>query len=103
MSVLTLDQIKEHLRLELDDDSRDEYLRELEEQAIDYASQFMGRPVPWATDEHSEYVPAAVQRALLLLIADFDQHRENIVVGTIVNNTKVAERLMHFYRVGLGV
>lgn len=103
MGVLTLEQIKTHLRLELNDNSQDEYLRELEAQAIDYASQYLGRPVPWSTDEESEFVPASVKRALLLLIADYDQHRENIVVGGSVGNTGVAERLMHFYRVGLGI
>lgn len=104
MSVLTLDEIKTHLRLELDDSSRDAELLELEAAAIDHASQFIGRPIPW-TDEGggTVAVPASVKAALKLMIADFDQHRENTVVGTSVANTKAAESLLHFYRIGMGV
>ena len=103
-AVLTIQEIRNQLRLCPDDDSQDAWLESLELQAIDYASQYIGRPIPWA-DEAGDLVPVpeSIKRALLLLIADFDQHRENTVIGTIVANRKAAESLLHFHRVGLGI
>lgn len=104
MPVLTLDEIKQHLKMELDDDSRNEELARFEAEALDHAAQYLGRPLPW-TDEAGTAVevPASIKAALKLLIGDFDQLRENTVVGTIVSNRQYAERLMHFYRVGMGI
>lgn len=104
MAVLTLDEIKQHLRMELDDDSRDAELLSLEAAAVDYASQFIGRPIPW-TDEAAAVVPvpASIKAAVKLLIADLDQHRENTVIGATFTNRNAAENLMHFYRVGMGI
>ena len=104
MAVLTLDEIKQHLRMELDDDSRDAELLSLEAAAVDHASQFIGRPIPW-TDEAAAVVPvpASIKAAVKLLIADLDQHRENTVIGATFTNRKAAENLMHFYRVGMGI
>ena len=104
MSVLTLDEIKTHLRLELDDNSRNAELLDLEAAAVDNASQFLGRPIPWTDSQGAPVdVPASVKAAIKLFIADLDQHRENIVVGTVVANTKIAENLLHLYRVGMGI
>lgn len=103
-AVLDIGKIRTQLRIEADDTSQDAWLESLEQQAIDYASQYIGRPIPWTDAEgQTVAVPASVQRALLLLIADFDQHRENTVIGTIVSNRRTAETLLHFYRTGLGV
>lgn len=104
MPVLTLDEIKTHLRMELDDASRDAELQSLEASAVDYASQYIGRPIPWKDDADVDVpVPASIKSAVKLLIADLDQHRENTIVGTIVANREAAERLLHFYRVGMGI
>lgn len=104
MAVLTLDEIKQHLRMELDDASRDAELQALEASAVDHASQFIGRTIPWADPAGAEVpVPASIKAAVKLLIADLDQHRENTVIGTIVANRKAAENLLHFYRVGMGI
>ena len=104
MAVLTLDEIKQHLRMELDDDSRDAELLSLEAAAVDHAAQYIGRPIPWTDQADVEVpVPASIKAAVKLIIADLDQHRENTVVGTIVANRKAAENLLHFYSVGMGV
>ncbi len=104
MSVLTLDEIKTHLRLELDDNSRDAELLALEAAAVDHASQFIGRPIPWTDSVGATVdVPASVKAAIKLLIADLEQNRENIVIGTTTANTKLTENLLHFYRVGMGI
>lgn len=104
MPVLTLDEIKTHLRIELEDDSRNAELLSLEAAAVDHAAQFIGRSIPWMDELDAPVnVPASVKAALKLLIADLDQHRENTIVGTIVANRKAAETLLHFYRVGMGV
>ena len=104
MAVLTLEEIKQHLRMELDDDSRDAELLSLEAAAVDHAAQFIGRSIPWLDELDAPVaVPASVKAAIKLFIADLDQHRENTIVGTIVANRKAAETLLHFYRVGMGV
>lgn len=103
-AVLTIGEIRAQLRLCPDEDSQDDWLESLELQAIDYASQYIGRSIPWANEAGDPVpVPASIKRALLLLIADFDQHRENTVMGVSVANRKAAENLLHFYRVGLGI
>ena len=104
MPVLTLDEIKTHLRIELDDDSRNAELLSLEAAAVDHAAQFIGRSIPWLGELDAPVnVPASVKAAIKLFIADLDQHRENTIVGTIVANRKAAETLLHFYRIGMGV
>ncbi len=104
MPVLTLDEIKTHLRIELDDDSRNAELLSLEAAAVDHAAQFIGRSIPWLDELDAPVnVPASVKAAIKLFIADLDQHRENTIVGTIVANRKAAETLLHFYRIGMGV
>jgi hypothetical protein len=104
MPVLTLDEIKTHLRIELDDASRDAELLSLEESAVDHAQQFIGRTIPWLDELDAPVaVPASVKAAIKLFIADLDQHRENTVVGVTYSSRQAAENLLHFYRIGMGV
>lgn len=104
MPVLTLEEIKQQLRMELDDDSRDAELLSLEAAAVDHAAQYIGRAIPWLDQQDAPVeVPASVKAAIKLFIADLDQHRENTIVGTIVANREAAENLLHFYRVGMGI
>lgn len=103
--ILSLAEIKDHLRLDGADDAQlDLQLERLELAAIDYASQYIGRSIPWTCEDGKvQPVPESVKQALLLLISDFFEHRENTVVGASVNDTEYIDRLLHFYRVGLGV
>ena len=104
MAVLTLDEIKEHLRLDLEDPSQDAHLTLLSSAAEDYASQYLGRSLPWQDDQGADVaVPFSVKAALLLTIADLYENREDTVVGTIVGRIGAVERLLHFHRVGLGI
>ena len=104
MTVLTLDEIKTHLRIELDDASRDAELARLESAALDHAQQYIGRAIPWLDDIGDPVaVPESVKQALLLMIAEFDQVREKSVTGTIYTPIKTAENMLHFYRIGMGI
>lgn len=104
MPVLTLDEIKMHLRIELDDASRDAELESLEAAAVDHAAQYIGRSIPWLDELDAPVaVPASVKAAIKLFIADLDQHRENTVVGVTYSSRQAAENLLHFYRIGMGV
>lgn len=103
-TVLTIGEIRAQLRLCPDDDNQDDWLESLELQALDYASNYIGRPIPWSDEAGDPApVPASIKRALLLLISDFDQHRENTVMGVSVASRQAAENMLHFFRVGLGV
>lgn len=102
MAVLTLDEIKAHLRL--DGNEEDAQLTLLSDAAEDYATQYMGRSLPWLDDEGAPVpVPASVRAALLLVIGDLYENREGAFVGVSRVDNPTVERLLHFYRVGLGV
>jgi hypothetical protein len=104
MAVLTLAEIKTHLRIEQSDSSQNAALESLEAAAVDYATQYIGRSIPWTDDAGVEQdVPQSVKQALLLLIGDYDQQRENSVIGLSYASTKLAENMLHFYRVGMGI
>ena len=97
-----LEDLKRHLRIRhnLDDSDLEEKLAA----AIDHASQFINRPIPWV-DEEGEPVPVpnSVRLAILIIAAELYANREESVVGTIYSKIPKAENMLHFYRVGLGV
>lgn len=101
MSLPTLDDLKRHLRIRVSAEDQD--LQEKLDAAIDHASQYLGRPIPWSSEEESEVpVPASVRGAILIIAAELYANREQAVVGTTYTKIPVAENMMHFYRVGLG-
>ena len=102
MAVLTLDEIKAHLRL--DGSAEDAQLTLLGEAAEDYATQYLGRSLPWLDDEGAPVpVPASVRAALLLVIGDLYENREGAFVGVSRVDNPTVLRLLTPYRVGLGV
>lgn len=102
MAVLTLDEIKAHLRL--DGSEEDAHLELLNSAAEDYATQYLGRSLPWLDDAGAALpVPGGVRAALLLVIGDLYENREGVVTGTIVAVNPTVERLLHFHRIGIGV
>lgn len=105
MNLPDLDDVKRHLRLDLDHDSEtDPELQAFLDAAVDHASQFLGRPIPWADSESSEVpVPPSVRAAILLIVGDLYENREGAIVGVSRTDNPTVDRLLHFYRVGLGV
>lgn len=104
MTVLTLPEIKTHLRLEVSETAEDALLTSLNEAAHDHAEQYLGRSVPWTDAEGATVpTPASIKAAELLIIGDLYENREAQVVGSIVQDNKAVERLLHLYRVGLGI
>jgi len=104
MAVITLNQIKDHLRLEQDDVSQDAHLEILNDAAEDYAEQYIGRSIPWQDSDGVEVpTPASVKAAILLLIGDLYEHREGQFVGVSSEVNPVVVNMLHFYRVGLGI
>lgn len=102
MAVLTLEEIKAHLRL--DGDEENVQLTLLSEAAEDYATQYLGRSLPWLDDEGAPApVPASVRAALLLIVGDLYENREGAFVGVSRVDNPTVERMLHFHRVGLGV
>ena len=105
MSLPDLAALKWHLRLDPEPDTEsDPQLEAILAAAIDHAEQYLGRPIPWSTDEASDVpVPASVRAAVLLIAADLHENREAQFVGVSVAENPAVHRLLHFYRVGLGV
>lgn len=108
--LIPLATIKQHLRI--DDDPNpglDAELERLLEAATDHASQYIGRPIPWENEDDGSsssetmVFPKSVEHAVLLIIGDLYEHREGQFVGVSAQDNPAVERLLHFYRVGLGV
>lgn len=102
MPMPTLADLKTHLRIRhgLDDDDLQMKL----DAAIDNASQFINRPIPWRDAEGEVVdVPKSVRVAILIIAAELYTNREESVVGTIYTKIPKAENMLHFYRVGLGI
>ena len=102
MPLPTVADLKAHLRIR--HDAEDVDLQDKLEAAIDYAAQFIGRPIPW-TDEMGAAVevPKSVGLAIKIIAAEYYANREESVVGTIYTKIPKAENMLHFYRVGLGI
>ncbi|AKX43986.1 hypothetical protein AKN87_01825 [Thiopseudomonas alkaliphila] len=94
---ISLKQLKNHLRLELDDQDEDENLQLILTAAIDYASKFLGRPIPW-----EDKLPASVTSAVLLIAADLYLNREATTPSGMKENPLV-EKMLHPYRIGIGI
>lgn len=105
MSLPDLAALKWHLRLDPEPDTEsDPHLQDTLDDAIDHAAQYLGRPIPWTAEDASEApVPGSVRAAILLIAADLHENREGQFVGVSVADNPTMERLLHFYRVGLGV
>lgn len=104
MAVLTLTEIKQHLRLDEAETAEDALLASLGEAAQDYAAQYLNRSIPWTDDAGDPApVPASVRAALLLIVGDLYEHREGQFLGATQATNPAVENLLHFYRVGMGV
>lgn len=102
--VVTLSQVKSHLRLCPSDADENNHLELLISAAVSHASQYLDRPIPWA-DKDGEPVPVPpdVQAAILLIIGDLYENREGQFVGIAVSENQTVQNLLHFHRIGLGI
>ena len=104
MAVLTLDEIKAHLYLDISDASKDAHLTLLNDAAQDYASKYIGRDIPWKDDLGVDVpVPASIRAAMLLTIGDLFENRESSIIGVSRTDNPATDILLHFYRVGMGI
>ncbi|MCY1363721.1 Phage gp6-like head-tail connector protein [compost metagenome] len=106
MSLPTLADLKRHLRIRHNMD--DEDLQEKLDAAIDQASEFLNRPIPWPVVPETdpvEYadVPPSVRAAIMLGAGELYAQRERAVVGTIYAEMPTWRNLLNPYRVCLGV
>ncbi|MFK4075208.1 head-tail connector protein [Ectopseudomonas khazarica] len=102
MPMPTLAELKTHLRIRHGLDDSD--LQMKLDAAVDTASQFINRPIPWTDESGTEVpVPNSVRLAILIIAAELYANREESVVGTIYSKIPKAENMLHFYRVGLGI
>lgn len=106
--LITVAEIKTHLRIDYDVDSNDDPIAEpiidaeltaFYDAAVDYVTQYIDREIPLDNGK----LPPSLRAAILLVIGGLHENREANFVGTIQTDNPQLERLMHFYRVGLGV
>lgn len=100
--MLELDIIKQHVRLELDDDSQDSLLESYAGAAWDQVQAQTGRtlyptkqeiPVDdegEPTDDHALVLNDALTTAMLLMIGHWFENRESVVIGTIATELPMA-------------
>ena len=86
---ISLKEVKVHLRL--DSFEEDDYLKSLILAATDHVERYLGRSL----DDFSEYVPASIKHAILLMIADFYENRTT----SIIQNQTLFQSLLAPYRV----
>lgn len=104
LEFLPLWLIKEQLRLEPDDDAEDALLIQMSYAAVDYASNYIGRPIPWKDESGADVdVPHSIVSALLLIVSDLFVNREGAMRDARLHDNPAVARFLHFYRVGLGV
>lgn len=102
MPIPTVADLKTHLRIR--HGHEDDDLQMKLEAAIDYASQFINRSIPWSDSAGDPVdVPNSVRLAILIIAAELYANREESVVGTIYSKIPKAENMLHFYRTGLGI
>jgi hypothetical protein len=103
--ILTIDEIREHLRYDyveesaIDEDTQREndYLTILYNSAVDYISSYLEFDITTATE-----LPNSVKSALLLVIADLNENREAQTNKQLYNNIMV-EKMLQLHRKNLGV
>lgn len=107
MIILTLEEIKRHLRWpDTDPDSEeDPYLEDLEAAAVDHVIDYIGQTIPFEADSENSapWVPPAVKQALLIIISDLYENRQSKFTGVSVSTLDTVQDLLHFKRVGLGI
>jgi hypothetical protein len=102
MPLPTVADLKAHLHIR--HDAEDVDLQDKLDAAIDYASQFLGRPIPWTDEEGAAVeVPKSVGLAIKIIAAEYYANREQSIVGVAYSKIPTAENMLHFYRVGLGI
>ncbi|MBA1227835.1 head-tail connector protein [Stutzerimonas stutzeri] len=108
MPAPTLDDLKLHLRIRHGHEDADLQLKL--DAAIEQASQFLNRPIPWLATVQPEVgepvfapVPASVRAAILIGAAELYANREAAVVGTIYTRMPTWQNLLYPYRINLGV
>jgi uncharacterized phage protein (predicted DNA packaging) len=94
--VLTLEEIKSHLRVIGSEE--DSIIVQYAQAAEAHVEKYLGRDL-----HNEEPLKANVKQALLLLIAEFYENRESGFVGTIYTANPALDALLHFERDNLGL
>jgi uncharacterized phage protein (predicted DNA packaging) len=110
--MLELEIIKQHVRLELDDDAEDTLLETYATAAQRYVENHTGRTLYATageipkdeetgapTDEHALVLDDDITTAMLLLIGHWFENRESVVIGTNTSELPMAvQALISPYR-----
>lgn len=104
----TLEDLKRHMKIR--HSHEDDDLKEKLAAAIEAASDFLNRPIPWLAPEQPETgpavyadVPYSVRAAILMAAAELASNREGSIVGASFVETPTIRNLLWPHRVSLGV
>lgn len=108
MALPTLADFKRHQRIR--HSQEDDDLQMKLDAAIDAASEFLNRPIPWLAAEQSDPsnpvyapVPNSVRGAILIMAAELYVNREQSVTGTIYTRIPTATDMLWPFRASMGV
>lgn len=104
MQFLTLPQIKQQLRLDVDDTSEDEHLTLLGDVAEEAVATHLNRTLYIAEvpdeDSTGRVINQPIRMAMLLMVGQLYENREASITGTIISEVPLAySYLLERYRI----
>lgn len=105
MSFITTEQARRQLQIDADEGD-EETIQECIDDAIQVASDFLGREIPWNFDYENSpptpIVPGSVRRGVLYLMTEFYQVRKAGNLAVMIAPDAAVTALLFPYRIGMG-
>ena len=98
MNYLTLEEIKKHLNIDSEFTDDDAYVESLGDVAEEVVAKHLNSDLELLSYENNDVLPAPIKHAMLLMIGDWYQSRENNTFGSVSELPHSAEYLLAFYR-----
>lgn len=102
MSIVTLEEVKQHLRVSFDDD--DAIIAAYISAAEKHVEAYLNRPLqPWNADDDAIPVPDDVRIAILLEVGGLYENRESVSQNANYFLNPAFTRLLCLYRQDMGI
>lgn len=94
---LTLEEAKDHLRIEHDFTYEDNYIRDAVEAATLVVEKDICKPLAEFEDDGGQ-LPRPLKQAIKIMLGTYFNTREDEVYGVLVNQTKAYRHIIGLYR-----